>query len=314
MKEKIEANYAGFPDKVTDINKVKYQSLTNDIEKQVKRNPDFKQCTKLMRQWLLYFNDRHLFLGVDDPSEYGQNSPPSFSRIDSMICLLKIPSFDNAHKHNLDSLVKANHALIASTPYLIIDLTDNGGGSDNTYDILLPYVYSKAVTLDLVEMWSSPDNIKQFEKCATDTTQSQEERKLCAERAERMKKHLHSFVNIYNMDTYEKAPETIYSFPKKVAILTDKKNGSSAEQFLLEAKQSSKVITFGTGNTSGTLDYSNLYFEYLPSNKRGVAIPTSRSLRLPQKPFDPFGFSPDVKIDIDTKDKIKFITDYLKRQ
>lgn len=311
MKQKVEANYAGFQDKVTDSNKTQFQKITKNIEKKVKKTTDFNQCTKLMREWLAFFNDGHLYLGVDDPSEYKETFPPTFQHLDSNFCLLKIPTFDNYYKNILDSIVTTNHSLIASTPYLIIDLTDNEGGSDDTYEILLPYVYSKTVTLDMFELWASPDNIKQYEDIANDTTRSEDIRKQCKERADKMKEHINSFVNVIGADTWEKSPDTIYPFPRKVAILIDKKNASSAEQFLFEAKQSSKVIIFGTDNTSGTLDYSNLYFEFLPSNKRAVSIPTSRSLRVYKNPFDAYGFPPDIKIDPKTNDKIKFITDYL---
>lgn len=315
MKQKVEANYAGFQDKVTDSNKVQYQKITNDIEKKVKKTTDFNQCTKLMRDWLAFFNDGHLYLSVDDPSEYKKTFPPTFQHLDSNFCLLKIPTFDNYYKNKLDSIVTANHSIIASTPYLIIDLTDNEGGSDDTYEILLPYVYSaKTVRLDMIELWASPDNIKQYEDIANDTTRSEDIRKLCRERADKMKENINSFVNVIGTDTWEKSIDTVYSFPCKVAILIDKKNASSAEQFLFEATQSSKVIIFGTENTSGTLDYSNIYFEFLPSKKRAVSIPTSRSLRVRKNPFDNIGFSPDIKIPLDTKDKIKFIMDYLTKK
>lgn len=311
MKEKVEANYAGFQDK-TKNKKKKYQKFTASIQKKAEQLTDFKECTQLMREWLSFFKDGHLYLSVDDPSEYKETSPPTFKCLDNNFCLLKIPSFDHYYKKQLDSIVTTNHHLISSTPFLIIDLTDNTGGSDDTYEILLPYVYSKPVTLDMIELWASPDNIKKYDDLANDTTIAEDIRKQCKERADKMRLHINSFVNITGETTWVKSPDTIYSFPKKVAILIDKKNASSAEQFLLEAKQSSKVIIYGIENTSGTLDYSNLYFEFLPSNKRAVSIPTSRSLRVrANRPFDNIGISPTVKIPKAKKDKIKFITDHL---
>lgn len=304
MKEKVEANYAGFQDKIKNKKKM-YQKFTAAIQKKAEQTTDFKECTLLMRKWLSFFNDGHLYLSIDDPSEYKQTLPPTFHYLDSNFCLLKIPSFDHRYKHKLDSIVTVNHLLIASTPFLIIDLTDNAGGSDDTYEILLPYVYSKPVTLDMIEIWASPDNIKKYDDLANDTTIPLDIRKQCKERADKMRLHINSFVNVTGETTWVKSPDTIYPFPKKVAILIDKKNASSAEQFLLEAKQSSKVITFGTDNTSGTLDYSNLYFEFLPSNKRAVSIPTSRSLRVHKNPFDNIGFKPTVKIPKAAADKIK---------
>ncbi len=311
MKRKVEANYAGFRDKVNAANTLKYKNFSKSTEIRIKKVTAFKSCTNLLRQWLLFFKDGHLYLSADDTTEYTKTFPPSFYKIDNDFCLLQIPSFDYEYKEVLDSIVIANHSVIANTPNLIIDITGNSGGSDNTYYILLPYVFTHPVTIDAVELWASDDNIKAYENIANDTSKPAAIRIRCAELVNKMKKHTNDFVNLFDVDTIVKTADTIYPFPKKVAILTDTKNASSAEQFLLEASRSNRVITFGTGNTSGTLDYSNLYFEKLPSNKRGVYIPTTRSLRVRKKPFDAYGFHPAVKIPITTKDKIAFIKQYL---
>jgi len=196
MKDKVEKNYAGFHDKVTDSTKTEYQNLTADIENKIQNTNDFKECTKLMRNWVAFFRDRHLFLSVLDGSEHHESFPPTFKRLDSNFCLLTIPSFDYAYKHKLDSIVTANHSLIVSTPYLIIDLTDNDGGADDTYEILRPYVLSKAVVMDGLEFWTSPDNIKQYEDIANDTNNDKDLRQQCKEVADKMKTKINSYVNV----------------------------------------------------------------------------------------------------------------------
>lgn len=313
MKEKVTANYAGFRDKATGGQEAAFRKFSTAIQNKAGQTRDFKQCTKFMREWLRFFKDGHLYLSVDDSTEYHHTYPPSFE-LRGDFCILKIPSFEYNYKTTLDSILAANHSAIISAKCLLIDLTGNGGGSDYTYESLVPYVYTKQVVVDMAEFWTSPDNIRQYRSIADDTSKPEQLRSKCREIADKMSVQLNSFVNIFGADSVHKSPDTLYAGPTKVAILTDPENASSAEQFLLEAKQSSRVVIFGTGNTSGTLDYSNLYFEYLPSGKRAVSIPTSRSLRVRKKPFDNIGCIPDVKIPKNTTDKIQFIINYMTRK
>jgi C-terminal processing protease CtpA/Prc len=90
--------------------------------------------------------------------------------------------------------------------------------------------------------------------------------------------------------------DTIYPNPKRVGIIINERNASAAEQFLLRAKESKKVILFGNRNTKGVLDYSNCDFEDLPSGNYQLKWPQSRSRRLPEHPIDNIGIAPDVVI------------------
>jgi hypothetical protein len=80
--------------------------------------------------------------------------------------------------------------------------------------------------------------------------------------------------------------------PRRIAVLIDHSCGSSCEEFVLLARQSFKVKTFGRP-TYGALDYSNLRPHDLPSGKRRLFYATSRSLRLPLFAVDPAGIAPD---------------------
>jgi hypothetical protein len=81
--------------------------------------------------------------------------------------------------------------------------------------------------------------------------------------------------------------------PVRVAVLVDRRCGSSCEQFLLAMQQAWNVKLFGR-RTAGALDYSNLRPHKLPSGKRLVLYATSRSKRLPYLPVDAVGVLPDV--------------------
>jgi C-terminal processing protease CtpA/Prc len=104
-----------------------------------------------------------------------------------------------------------------------------------------------------------------------------------------------------------------------VGIIINDGVASSAEQFLLDAKQSSKVLLFGNCNTAGVLDYSNAITEKLPSGKFELTFPMTRSRRLPDHPIDNIGISPDVYVPypanyqlFDRLDQwVYFVKDYL---
>ncbi|HEX8676648.1 MAG TPA: S41 family peptidase, partial [Segetibacter sp.] len=88
----------------------------------------------------------------------------SFKELDTQTNYLKLTSFDYSLKDKLNAFYKTIESAITSKSYLIIDLRNNGGGSEECYFNLLPYVYTKPFKIDDVELWVSPENIKQYEK------------------------------------------------------------------------------------------------------------------------------------------------------
>lgn len=116
--------------------------------------------------------------------------------------------------------------------------------------------------------------------------------------------------------------DTVYSYPKNVGIIINSGNASSAEQFLLTAKNSSKVILFGNENTAGVYDYSNITPKELPSGKYKLWLPATRSRRLPDHPIDNIGIAPDIHIPLEPTlqlfdrldDWVYFVKNYLEYQ
>ncbi|MCH5719599.1 S41 family peptidase [Niabella hibiscisoli] len=81
-------------------------------------------------------------------------------------------------------------------------------------------------------------------------------------------------------------------YPKQVGIIIDGGVGSTAEQFVLAAKQSKKVKLFGI-STYGSLDISNMYAVKSPCNNYELGYGLSRSKRIPQYILDDRGIQPD---------------------
>ncbi|MEL6628470.1 MAG: S41 family peptidase, partial [Bacteroidota bacterium] len=83
---------------------------------------------------------------------------PYFEQINDQTTLLRIPSFSYSEKSKIDSVILTNKELILQTPNLIIDLRNNGGGSDGSFEELLPILYTNPIRTIGVEMLSTPLN------------------------------------------------------------------------------------------------------------------------------------------------------------
>lgn len=213
---------------------------------------------------------------------------------------LRVPSF-MGFKDQIETTLKKNWENITSRPNLIIDIRNNGGGQDDEYQSLLKLIYTNPYQTKGVEWYATPGNIKIFE----DALQKNEIRN-GAEGIEwtnalvsEMKKNINGFVVHPSYKKHLDIPEhedSIYVYPKRVGIIINEGNASSAEQFLLSAKNSKKVILFGNHSTAGVLDYSNAISVDFPSGKFKLTYPMTRSQRLPENPIDNIGIKPDVII------------------
>ena len=107
--------------------------------------------------------------------------------------------------------------------------------------------------------------------------------------------------------------DSVYVFPKNVAILIDKRCGSSTEKFLLKAKQSKKVKVFGVP-TYGAVDYVSVREFNMSCDKLTLFMPSVRMMRLPDYPLDNIGIQPDIYMDKYIEDWILFAKDYLENE
>lgn len=209
---------------------------------------------------------------------------------------IRIPSFANDRG---EKLVRKYWSEITSTPNLIIDIRNNPGGQDENYQLLADLLYTNPYKSKGVEWYSTKNNIKMYEDAIKngDIRNGEEGLRWTNSLLNEMKKNIGGFVihPMMGADNTVKN-DTIYPYPKRIGIIINDGNASSAEQFLLTAKESSKVILFGNCNTAGVLDYSNAISENFPSNKYELTFPMSRSRRLPDNPIDNIGVPPDIII------------------
>ena len=236
-------------------------------------------------------------------------------RLDEETLWLRLPRFGLSARDEIEALLAENEALLAATPNLLIDLRGNGGGNDAAYAALLPWLYDRPIVSVGAAVRNTPGNATRL------TGQADAVR----EEAPDVARFIDGFVA--KMATSDAAwvmiGDEAVSFtvldaprpmPERVGILIDGA-ASTAEEFVLAARQSRKVTLFGRANSAGVLDYSNVLDVAFPSGRYGtLGLPISRSLRLPDMPVDPTGIAPDIRIGEAVGDPIGFAAHTLRRR
>jgi hypothetical protein len=398
IKSHLELNYAGFKDKVTAYSIKQYKDYTAQKEQLAAQAKNKSQCYFIIDQWMSYFNDNHLYSGVNteaiekiDPEKlqmdfpiekitlsdelikksekakgiagiytkkserfslaviknknafrdyvavvvnstdskyengtvlaelkeksakeyfvmYNSSNKLSFATIEPKdgelisgfvkngreiinktnynfeakllnenTLYFNIPSFSWEAKPMVDSLFAAQKENLSKSSSVIIDLRNNGGGSDDVYSVISPYLYTQPVKVIGVDIWASNDNIKGWELMLQDPDLPSDNKAEYQKMVDKLKLKINQNVNV--VEDYIDSSYTPLLFPKNVVILINEGCASSTEQFLLEASQSKKVTLMGQ-NTSGTLDYSNLReYDFCEMPYR-LWSPTTRSRRI----------------------------------
>ena len=220
---------------------------------------------------------------------------PLFEKISENTVLVRIPSFDHAFKRDIDEVIAKHLDTILKTENLIIDIRGNGGGSDVSYASLLPILYTNPIRTVGMEYLSTELNNSRMLGFLQNPHFSEEEKQWAKDGYDILQQHIGSYINIdedVTMETFDK----IEPLPKSIGVLVDSSNGSTAEQFLLAAKQSKKVKLFGQ-TTAGVLDISNMYQTDSPSGVFTLHYSLTKSLRIPHMAIDGVGIQPDYSID-----------------
>jgi len=252
--------------------------------------------TRLVRKTNSEAYDNALLMSYIPEYPNGVNTYPLAIQLSDSTFYLRIPGFDN---NVTETLVKKHWTAITSTPNLIIDIRNNGGGLDEYYSLLTDLLYTQPYENKGVEWYATKSNIALYENAIKngDIRNGEEGMRWTKALITEMKKNVGGFV-VHPMMGIDNtiSNDTVYSNPQRVGIIINERNASSAEQFILTAKHSSKVTLFGNKNTAGVLDYSNAVRESFPSKKYELIFPMSRSRRLPNNPIDNIGIAPDIKI------------------
>lgn len=185
-----------------------------------------------------------------------------FKILNDSTTYLRVPTFDGNQFHTINEFYKKAHADIIKRPYLIIDVRDNGGGSDKCVLPLLDYIYTDQIVDDeVVSTYVAPAVIKQYESWVemfkkdtlnfTPETIAGYEALIDTLKAS----PYHSFLPMSDEpDTITKTP---LDFPRKVGIISNQQCASSCETLLQLSIHSKKTAIYGE-NSGGYLGYGNV--------------------------------------------------------
>lgn len=221
-------------------------------------------------------------------------------QIDASTLWLRVPDFGDFQRQALAALLQANATAIAKTPHMIIDLRNNRVGAQDVADQLLPLVYMRPIKVIGVAFRSTEQNRK-LRQVAADKI-----RPIAPDAARVIDRQIAGDGSGGSAPAFfiKSFPEVL-PYPRRVAILIDGAGGI-AEQFILEARQSTKVTLVGQFATSGALDFYDTVAVRTPSGRYRLRWGTTRSRRLPQHPIDRDGIEPDVVVPKADQDPIAF--------
>ena len=221
-----------------------------------------------------------------------QFAPIQTKKLTDKTFYIQIGSFDPWNSQAIDSVFKLNETILKSTPNLILDLRGNGGGVDDAFKPIEPYLYTKPIVNIGVDVIASKDNINSWKALLDYPELDQSIKDWVKTITDKMELNEGELVNVVVDD--EITFESIEPFPKKVVILIDGESKSTTEQFLLRAIQSEKVTLIGQ-NSGGVLDYSNVRDAIYPDGIFTLYYPTTRSRRIDMgEGIDSIGIKPNI--------------------
>jgi C-terminal processing protease CtpA/Prc len=307
----IEKNYAGFPSKVTGQSLSAYTAHTSALRKSYVGAKDYAEQEELLKAFLSYFNDKHISIQSNSttPAEAEDTeSYPYFEKIDEETVLIRIPSFLPRYYEAINELIQEHHEVLTNTPNLVLDLRGNGGGSDECFSALLPYVCPESINVVGADVRATQGNIEYLRELTKIHEFPEDALSQINDLTELMAKSLGGFVEMVPTQTMPLGE--VFAKPQKVAICIDEKCASSTEQFVIFALESPKVTLFGE-NTAGCIDFSNVVPAQTPSKNWTLFYPISRSKRIPLHQIDGLGIEPHVRLDTESKVVINDVVKHL---
>lgn len=315
-------NDAGFPQVIEKKGVEDYNSFTDRVREEIKKadcRDDFFAC---ITKWLQYFRKGH-FSYVLKEAEWESHFFKSndsiknqfqLSQLSRSTLYLKIPSMGLQYKAVMDSLLQTNDKLLRKTPNLIIDIRDCRGGSDLTWSGLEPYLYTSPVRMPAIEFRCTAFTANTMREHLNSNPDLDDNVRNARERIiGLMLQNEGRFSDLAGdkNQTLISTQQKTLPFPKRVGIIACEDNGSADEAFLLYARQSYKVKTFGV-NTSGVFDISNLEVAKSPYTGNLLLYSITRIKWLPRFSIDGVGFTPDVYLgDISEKQWIDAVMNHM---
>lgn len=253
-----------------------------------------------------YFPWKRLFPTTTTPAEEkelatwqnGNKGLACWKPSPNVVCV-RIPTF-GMQWSQFETFIKKNDSLIRATPYLIIDVRNNGGGNFGM-ELLLPYLYTKPFIVKGGLMQASINNNRVFSSdYSSDSTLLRKLRQ--------------------NIGAYVPQPDFPVSYeaalpnPKKVVILQNALCGSATEYSIQVVKDFEKVTTMGE-NTMGMMDYGDLRQPTpIPCPDFTFVIPIVKSSWTDTAPIDQTGIAPKIQLKSPESDWLSEAVKYLENQ
>lgn len=228
-------------------------------------------------------------------------STPTFKEIDAQTNYLYVPTFNGNRYDELAQFYAQHDSVIKAKPHLIIDVRNNGGGSDACAWPLLQYLYTQPFIDDTVAWYATKENIR---KCTEWLAQmKQDTLNFDAEflvgfeaEIEVMKAAPNkTFIPRSTGDTI--ALDTVLPYPEKVIVVANKNCASSCETLLFWALESDKTILVGE-NSGGYVGYGEISIVPTPNFNFELGCTMTRYAQ--QRKYEANGIPPQVYLTNDT--------------
>lgn len=231
----------------------------------------------------------------------GPGNEFEFRELDEQTTYLRLPTFGGEYYSYLDSFYQAVFPKIEAKPYLIIDVRNNGGGSDANVSPLLPLLYTQPIINDeVVEIYATADNASAYERYlermrADSARYSASTINWFTQMIERMKAAAPgTFIPMSDTEVDTVTLDSVPDLPKKVALLYNRGCASSCETLVFLAQRSDKTILMGE-NSGGYVGYGNVFSVTTPCHGFGLQVTTTRYRN--QRKYEVIGVAPDVRLN-----------------
>lgn len=248
-------------------------------------------------------NDSWFNVRLKKPVSRNTNVPWQLEcrELDPETVYIRIPTFSADWYAKLDTFYRKYDSLIVSRPNLIIDVRNNGGGSDACVWPLVKYIYTKPFRNDNVDVYVTPENIRKsvawYEEHKNDTVNFDKAyfNEVLAEIEVMKNAPAQSFIPRSQGEWV--TLETAQEVPRKVAVITNKHCASSCETLLFIARESDKTIIVGE-NSGGYVGYGEVSGISTPNFNFNLVCTMTRYDR--QRSWEVIGISPDHYLNNDS--------------
>lgn len=259
----------------------------------VKRKIELPTPYELMAGDMVFISPNRMSNSEKFDRKISSTHTPMAIELSDKTTLLIIPSFNGNQKEHIDKVIKDNYDLFTTHENMIIDLRGNGGGADRSFSKLIPFIYTNPIVLHGVVLWASEVNIEHIKNEWWDGWLI---KLLTRKRVKKLEKGKGTFVNLNKKELFTRTLKAVLDNPKRVYIIINEENASTTEQFLLNAKQSTKCKLYGQ-TTFGAIDVSNVLYDKTPDDNFYLSWTLSNTLRPAEQKIDDIGISPDVFIN-----------------